>query len=411
MQNTRRLLLPLCVALGILSFGVLTSAHDLAIDQLVLRPDLTRGQLRGELTFDPELTRSKDARPSPEAEARALAFLVENLRLELDGRELHVDYQIRELWVGGGATAGDLVVFSGALAPGSRMLRVFAGPGFKALVVSIQQSTPDNPSATSSWLLRAGTWAPTYLLDSAAQSSSWQPGGPELFADRDPGTIPPEATPANAPAPAATGQRASEPDSAETASSIWRLAWRFIALGFEHIVPDGVDHMLFVAGLVLGSVGRWKHILISLTLFTAAHTLTLALGNVAALRFAPDLVEPLIAVSICMVGVDNLRRRPPSYASARLRHAVVFAFGLVHGMGFANALTDMAFDGPSLLLTLFSFNLGVELGQLSVVAVLLAALHWVRSPEHLQRYVIFPGSATIAMSGLFFAVERLLASG
>jgi hypothetical protein len=151
--------------------------------------------------------------------------------------------------------------------------------------------------------------------------------------------------------------------------------------------------------------------LISLTLFTAAHTLTLALGNVAALRFAPALVEPLIAISICMVGIDNLWQRPRSRASNRLRHAVVFGFGLVHGMGFANALTDMAFDGPALLLTLFSFNLGVELGQLTVVVALFAALHWVRRPEHLQRYVIFPGSAAIALMGFFFAVERLIASG
>lgn len=411
MQNARRLLLTLCVGLGSLFLGVPLSAHDLAIDQLVMRPDLMRGQLRGELTFDPELTRAKDARPSPEARAGVLAFLAENLRIELDERELRVDYEIRELWVAGGATAGDLVVFSGALPPGSRRLRVFAGPAFKALVVSVQRSTPDDASATNSWLLRGSTWTPGYSLESAAQSSGWQRGGPELFTAPDPGSTPPAAA-ANAPPPAAAArERASEPDGVATASSTWRLAWRFVTLGFEHILPDGIDHMLFVAGLVLGSVRRWQHVLISLTLFTAAHTLTLALGNVAALRFAPALVEPLIAISICMVGIDNLRQRPPSRASARLRHAVVFGFGLVHGMGFANALTDMAFEGPALLLTLFSFNLGVELGQLTVVAGLFAALHWIRSPEHLQRYVIFPGSAAIAIAGLFFAVERLIASG
>ena len=410
MQNARRLLLTLYVGLVTLLFRVSASAHDLAIDQLVIRPDLARGQLRGELTFDPELTRAKDAQPSAAAEARVLALLRDNLRLELDAQELRVEYQIRELWVAGGATAGDLVVFSGELARGSRQLRVFAGPAFKALVVSVQQSTRDNPSATSSWLLRAGTWTPQYVLDAAAQSLGWQLGGPELFAAPDPGTTAPEPSRAKAAAEAARQLPPAENDAAAD-SSAWRLAWRFIALGFEHILPDGVDHMLFVAGLVLGAARRWGHVLISLTLFTAAHTLTLALGNVAALRVPPALVEPLIAVSICMVGIDNLWQRPPSPASARLRHAIVFAFGLVHGMGFANALTDMAFDGPSLLLTLFSFNLGVELGQLTVVAGLLAALHWVRSPEHLQRYVIFPGSAAIAMLGLIFAIERLMASG
>ncbi len=401
----------LCIVMGLLGTRSDATAHDLAIDQLVLWPDTARGSLRGEVTFDPELTRSKDAVPGPEHEPSVLALLKDNLRYEVDGRALHVDYQIRELWVRGGATGGDLVVFSTKLPRGARELRVFAGPAFKALVVSVLVPTPEHPSEASSWLVSRGEWTPSYRLAAPPREAGWRSGGAEQFTPpegSDPGTPPQAAAPmANEPSPPLPPTGAAETGAPASASG---LGWRFIALGFEHILPDGVDHMLFVAGLVLGAARRTRHVLISLTLFTLAHTVTLGLGNVSGLHFPSRLVEPLIALSIALVGIDNLRQVRSAQPLPRWRYAVVFAFGLVHGMGFANALTELSIDRRQLLLALFSFNLGVELGQLAVVALLSLALYGVPD-KYLAKYVIVPGSALIFVIGILFAAQRLFLSG
>jgi hypothetical protein len=164
--------------------------------------------------------------------------------------------------------------------------------------------------------------------------------------------------------------------------------------------------MLFVAGIVLGNARRYRRVLISLTLFTLAHTFTLALANLLALRLPAQLVEPLIALSICFLGVDNLRERTPVASSELGRQLLVFCFGLVHGLGFANALSELAFDREHLVLALFSFNVGVELGQLAVVVLLALALYWIRDPRSLRRYVTLPGSVAIAASGVFLVIER-----
>jgi HupE/UreJ protein len=407
-----RRLLALCLKVAFF-FGsglpLTARAHDLAIDQLVLWPDPEHARLRGEITFDPELTREKGVLPTLEHHARVLEFLSAQLRIEGDGQPLALAYQVRELWVQGGATRGDLVVFTGVLPHATRELRVFAGNAFSALVVSIQVPDSQARSRASSWLLDRGSWTPGYRLDSTEPASGWRAGGPEVFASlqKEPPTLASNDTPAE---PGTAAARAS-PDAVSLMDRA-RLGVRFVKLGFQHILPDGVDHMLFVIGLVLGAPRRFRYVLLSLTLFTLAHTVTLALGNLTTWRVPADWVEPLIALSICCVGVGNLLpARKPEAGARYFRHALVFGFGLIHGMGFANALTDMAFEPRYLWLTLFSFNLGVELGQLAVVALLLAALHGIRSPRHLQSYVIFPGSAAIALIGLLFVIERLLTAG
>lgn len=393
MRALWRWLWAVCFTLSTVLVHLPARAHDLAIDQVVLWPDPARGSLRGEVTFDPELTRAKGVTPGPEHAAKALRLLVENLRYEVDGALVPVRYEARELWAPGGATPGDLVVFSAELTPDARTLRVYAGAAFSALAVSVVMPTPEEPSRSRSWLLKGDEWTPPFLLQSPSEASGWRAGGPEQFAG-------------------APGEQARPSEEPETLPAS-RLAWRFIVLGFEHIVPHGLDHMLFVVSLVLGAARRWRQIVASLTLFTLAHTLTLGLGNLAGRHFSPPLVEPVIALSITLVALDNLRQRrlPAGARASRWRYAVVFCFGLIHGMGFANALGEMELGSEHLLLGLFSFNLGVELGQLAVVGVVLAALHWVRDPRQLQRYVIFPGSAAIAVAGLLFAIERLLAAG
>jgi branched-subunit amino acid permease len=190
------------------------------------------------------------------------------------------------------------------------------------------------------------------------------------------------------------------------------LAAHFVRLGFEHILPGGIDHVLFVAGLVLGSAGRYGAALISLTLFTLAHTLTLGLANFQMVQVPPRFVEPLIALSIFLLAVDNLRPRPALIGRRdAARYAIVFCCGLIHGLGFANALSELAFDRAHVVLALFSFNLGVELGQVAVVALLGLALHLIRERRPLERYATLVGSAVIAACGLFLVFERLALVG
>lgn len=393
--------------------GAAARAHDLAIDQLMLWPDRAAGELRGELTIDPELTREKDARPDAASARRAIEFLAAHLALSLDGRAAPLAFEVRELWERGGATLGDVVRFSTPLAGSVRELRVRAR-GFPALVVSVQQrasaapgqgATPApsaTPMETTSWLLSGDGWTPAYRLDGGWQASGWRSGGPDVFAEVSGaldavGALPGEA----GEAPPRLGPAAPEPIEAA-----WTSAARFVRIGFEHIVPDGVDHLLFVAGLVLARARRFRQVLVSLSLFTVAHTLTLALGHFQLVRAPSGLIEPLIALSIMAVGLDNLRAPRPVEARAWLRYAVVFGFGLVHGLGFASALSELSLDRERLLLALFCFNLGVELGQVAVAASLLLAWLAARRWATLERYATLAGSAAIAAAGLLLVIDR-----
>lgn len=391
----------LCAALWLTFSHARAGAHDLEIDQLAIWPERANGMLRGEITFDPELTRARDSTPNPKDVVHVRAFLADQLRVEVDGDELSINFVVRELWVAGGAVPGDIVVFTAALAPDAEQLRVYAGSSFRALAVSIQNPTPDGHSEAWSWLLRGGQWTPRYSLASAPAAdpqskASWQRGGPELFS----------ASQQNPGQEGAPGSESEAPKQDE--AGLGTLALRFIGLGYEHILPLGIDHLLFVAGLVLGAVRNNRRILLAVTWFTLAHTLTLALSQTGWVCVPPDIVEPLIALSICLVGFDNLRAAKDTVSHWRLRQAVVFAFGLVHGLGFGTALAEMHFEREQLLVALLSFNLGVELGQITFVLLLLAGLHWIQNPATLKRYAVVPGSYAITAAGLVFAVMRVL---
>ncbi len=390
----------LCAALWISFASQRARAHELGIDQLVLWPDQTAGTLRGEITFDPELTRPRDTIPSEKDEARVRAFLAEQLVIEVDGAELRVDFAVRELWVAGGAVPGDIALFTAALSPGAGHLRVRAGPAIPALVVSVQNPLPDGHAEAWSWLLRGDEWTPRYALGAApeARSDSWQRGGTELFQSSELAN--------QHKAKARTAQPNAAP--AEPEPGLGTLAWRFVVLGFEHILPKGIDHLLFVAGVVLGSVRNLRQILLALTAFTLAHTLTLGLSQTGWVCAPPQIVEPIIALSICLVGVDNLRRRHETTGASWRRNAVIFAFGLVHGLGFGTALAELSFQREQLLVALLSFNIGVELGQITFVLLLLLALHRIKDARTLQRYVVVPGSCAIVAAGLVFAVTRVM---
>ncbi len=168
-------------------------------------------------------------------------------------------------------------------------------------------------------------------------------------------------------------------------------------------MPGGLDHVLFVACLVLGS-RTFRPLLLQLTSFTLAHTLTLGLGALGFLRLPGHVVEPLIALSIAFVAIENLIQR----GSAPHRLLVVFGFGLLHGLGFAGALAEVGLSGESLVASLLGFNVGVELGQLTVVALLFVALGLFSNRERTLGVVLGPSSVVIAGVAGYWAVERLL---
>lgn len=181
------------------------------------------------------------------------------------------------------------------------------------------------------------------------------------------------------------------------------VATRFLRLGFTHILPEGLDHVLFVLGLALLSA-RVAPLLAQVTAFTVAHTVTLALAVYGVVSLPSRVVEPLIAASIVYVAIENLVRTEATWA----RLAVVFGFGLLHGLGFAGALSELGWPQGRRLAALLSFNVGVELGQLAVIALALAALS-LSSRLRLPRRRIEQGiSAGIAVVALVWTVQRLV---
>jgi len=178
----------------------------------------------------------------------------------------------------------------------------------------------------------------------------------------------------------------------------------FLRLGVEHIL-SGYDHLLFLLGLLV-TCSSWRRMLVIITCFTLAHSITLTLAAFGVVAIPGRIVEPLIAASIVFVGVENLVRKqePPG------RWALTLAFGLVHGFGFAGALRDagLGLSGRQLGVPLFSFNLGVELGQLAVVAGVFPLLLWLR---HRPAYVRFgpPAiSAGVVIAGSWWLLQRTL---
>jgi hypothetical protein len=178
---------------------------------------------------------------------------------------------------------------------------------------------------------------------------------------------------------------------------------RYTKLGFIHILPAGLDHILFIVGLFL-LARRWQALVAQISLFTIAHTLTLGLAAASIVALPPRWVEPLIALSIAWVAIENIWAQ----RITRWRLLVVFAFGLLHGLGFAGALGELGLPPGRFVSTLASFNLGVELGQLAVIALSALLLWRWRNREDYQRRVVVPISVLIAAVGLYWAVERVL---
>ena len=176
----------------------------------------------------------------------------------------------------------------------------------------------------------------------------------------------------------------------------------FTRQGFVHVLPLGLDHILFVLGLFFLS-RKWKPVIYQVSVFTIAHTITLGLATLDLVAAPSHVVEPIIAASIAVVAIENIFF--PGYRHVRL--LVVFFFGLIHGLGFAGALSAFDLDPTSLVIGLLGFNVGVEFGQLAVIALVFGATFWLTEDKAYRKWVVIPGSSLIALMGIYWTIERV----
>lgn len=180
----------------------------------------------------------------------------------------------------------------------------------------------------------------------------------------------------------------------------------YIKLGFEHILPKGLDHILFVCALFFAST-RLMPLLLQVSSFTLAHTITLALAITGLVNVPGHIVEPIIALSIAFVAVENIVFKDMQ----KWRPAVVFGFGLFHGLGFAGVLTELGLPQGALVPALISFNVGVELGQLAIIAVMFLALRWFYEANWYRTWLVRGANGAIALMAIWWTVERVFLGG
>jgi hypothetical protein len=176
-----------------------------------------------------------------------------------------------------------------------------------------------------------------------------------------------------------------------------------IKRGFLHVIPGGLDHILFVLGVFL-MTRKWKPLLLQVTAFTVAHTLTLWLASAGIVRVPANIVEPIIAASIVAIAVENIFHK--RYTNWRL--LVVFAFGLIHGLGFAGVMSTRVNSTTSLVVGLLGINVGVELGQMAIISAALILTFRISDGSRYRNWVVIPGSILIALAGIWWVIERTL---
>lgn len=186
-------------------------------------------------------------------------------------------------------------------------------------------------------------------------------------------------------------------------ASGWESFLRYIPVGFDHILPKGLDHILFVLGLFF-LAARLRPLLWQVSAFTLAHTVTLALAALGYVSVPASIVEPLIAASIAFVAIENI-----VFPHLGLwRPVIVFGFGLLHGLGFASVLGEFGLPAGSFVPALIGFNIGVELGQLTVIAAAFLLVGWAWRKPWYRQVIAIPASAAIALVGIWWVIERTL---
>ena len=179
---------------------------------------------------------------------------------------------------------------------------------------------------------------------------------------------------------------------------------KFFVLGIQHIIPKGLDHILFIFGLFLFSSSLNK-LIKQITIFTIAHSITLIFVSLSLIKINPQIVEPIIALSIVYVGLENIFK---NYIKEYMRYVVILFFGLLHGLGFALVLSDIGYRSSKLFLNLISFNIGIEVAQISIILFLylLIAIKFAKNKYYRIAFQI-PSSILIASIGLYWFAERI----
>lgn len=187
------------------------------------------------------------------------------------------------------------------------------------------------------------------------------------------------------------------------ALSGWQSFVAYVPVGFDHILPKGLDHILFVLGLFFLSL-HLRPLILQISAFTLAHTVTLAAGALGWVNVPGAIVEPLIAASISFVAIENILSR----GFSPWRPVVVFGFGLLHGLGFASVLEEFGLPEDTFIPALLGFNVGVEFGQLTVIALAFCAVgFWFGKKPWYRTRIAVPASAVIALIGAWWFVERV----
>ncbi|MCX6275427.1 MAG: HupE/UreJ family protein [Bacteroidetes bacterium] len=181
------------------------------------------------------------------------------------------------------------------------------------------------------------------------------------------------------------------------------VAGYYVRLGFTHILPFGFDHILFILGIFFLNPNL-RAVLWQATAFTIAHSITLALAATGVIHPLSSIIEPIIALSIAFIAIENIFITSLKW----WRVLIVFGFGLVHGMGFAGALAEIGLPEKNLLTSIIGFNIGVELGQITII--LLAnyiLIRWIKDKQWYRPRFLVPASLSIALFALWLTYERL----
>lgn len=175
----------------------------------------------------------------------------------------------------------------------------------------------------------------------------------------------------------------------------------WLQLGFEHVIPLGLDHILFILGIFFLSP-KWKPLLTQSLVFTIAHSITLGMTVAKVIPVNPNIIEPLIALSIAYVAIENLflKELKP------WRLGLIFALGLLHGMGFGSVMSELPVSASSLVIPILGFNIGVEVAQVTILAAALGATFWFQEKKAYQ-WLRIAVSLAIAVTGLIWTVQRL----
>lgn len=177
----------------------------------------------------------------------------------------------------------------------------------------------------------------------------------------------------------------------------------YLQLGFQHIIPLGLDHIVFIIALFIINP-QIKPILIQATAFTIAHTITLGLSMFQIINAPTQIVEVIIAISILYVAIENIFTS--KVKSSRV--AIVFIFGLIHGLGFAAVLSEIGLPQNKFILSLLMFNVGVELGQIAVItAMYFMLIKWVKATDYYKARVVIPLSVIISLVSIYWIIERI----